>query len=482
MDNSFRLSLSLPPPNPPTVQCARKGGIPEPLTVKVLETNVGTKRTLSEITVSTPSMKPFYSNEAYYYPARWEGNELASGKMRKEGLTYIGEFKNLQPHGCGTVETKDGKFEGIFNEGQLEGKVTFTARTGVVYTGELKDYHWVGTVKVVYSENTSYMGELSRASGRNFDKEGYGVLETPLARYDGAWKNDKFCKGTIRYFEHPEFLEYTGEYANEAFNGEGTLKLRNGRVISGDFENGVCPFGGISWKNEDGAGSYYGPLKGFKIRRKETKKPQSGMGVWKDSKGNKYEGEWINGDLPKGKFTSKDRKATYEGEFKNFKFHGKGIYTRPNRKYNGDFVNGKYHGRGTLENEGLDSYTGEFVEGIKEGKGELIYKCFHFTKDLGINMEDRLVGTFRAGKIWNGFGFSRLSDTSNFMFGEYREGKLYNGVGYKVSDAKLFIGPIVNGKKGRGEYIPIVTTLGELKLPGTLEILKKYVSTLGFTR
>ena len=68
----------------------------------------------------------------------------------------------------------------------------------------------------------------------------------------------------------------------------------------------------------------------------------------------------------------------YEGEFKNDKKHGKGIYTSSNgNKYSGEFRNGLKNGQGTLtygkgELEG-DMYEGEFKDDRKQGQGKYTY-------------------------------------------------------------------------------------------------------------
>ena len=53
----------------------------------------------------------------------------------------------------------------------------------------------------------------------------------------------------------------------------------------------------------------------------------------------------------------------YEGEFKNNKIEGKGIWDWPNGdKYEGNFIDGKYNGFGILVYKDGKKYEGEFKD------------------------------------------------------------------------------------------------------------------------
>ena len=59
----------------------------------------------------------------------------------------------------------------------------------------------------------------------------------------------------------------------------------------------------------------------------------------------------------------------YEGEWKNGEFHGQGTYTSPDgRKYEGEFKDGKQNGQGTYIYHDGRKYEGEFKDG-KEWNG-----------------------------------------------------------------------------------------------------------------
>ena len=75
-----------------------------------------------------------------------------------------------------------------------------------------------------------------------------------------------------------------------------------------------------------------------------------GTYVWAD--GDKYVGDWVDGEK-----------------------HGKGTYTWPSgNKYAGDFVDGKGTGQGTFTVPGVYVYTGEHLEYDFTGKGTMVYE------------------------------------------------------------------------------------------------------------
>ena len=64
----------------------------------------------------------------------------------------------------------------------------------------------------------------------------------------------------------------------------------------------------------------------------------------------------------------------YEGEWKNGKYDGRGIYMSGNGEtYSGYFQKGLYHGEGTLRCKNEDMYIGEWVRGKAGGKMSIKY-------------------------------------------------------------------------------------------------------------
>ena len=88
----------------------------------------------------------------------------------------------------------------------------------------------------------------------------------------------------------------------------------------------------------------------------------------------KFVGTVVNGEMVNGiyKFHSGD---TYEGEFKDGKFHGQGTYTYAENKhvYTGMFSNGYFDGVGRLE-MGNYLYEGSFKKDNPDGDGRLTHE------------------------------------------------------------------------------------------------------------
>ena len=101
---------------------------------------------------------------------------------------------------------------------------------------------------------------------------------------------------------------------------------------------------------------------------KDDKREGKGVYIWKD--GEKYEGEWKN-DKREGKgilhYNEGDR---YEGEYKNNIKEGKGImYYKDGNRYEGEWKNNKREGKGIFYWINGDKYEGDFKGDITEGKG-----------------------------------------------------------------------------------------------------------------
>lgn len=66
--------------------------------------------------------------------------------------------------------------------------------------------------------------------------------------------------------------------------------------------------------------------------------------------------------------------ARYEGELKNGKRHGRGIYIYPNgSRYTGEWQYGKKHGWGIYKWPSGNQYEGEWANGNRHGKGTLVF-------------------------------------------------------------------------------------------------------------
>ena len=113
----------------------------------------------------------------------------------------------------------------------------------------------------------------------------------------------------------------------------------------------------------------------------DGKREHNGVMIYKN--GAKYEGEWKNDKKNgKGVFTSphyyncrKNVGMKYEGEFKDDKFEGYGITTYTNGdKYEGEWKNSKQYGKGTVSYFDGSKYSGEWKDGNFNGIGVFYLK------------------------------------------------------------------------------------------------------------
>ena len=99
-----------------------------------------------------------------------------------------------------------------------------------------------------------------------------------------------------------------------------------------------------------------------------------GKGICNFFNGDRYEGEWKdNKKEGKGVYywnRSPWKGDVFEGEWKNNKKEGKGIYYFSDGDfYEGNWKNGKQDGKGIYYYSDGDIYDGEWKNGVKEGKG-----------------------------------------------------------------------------------------------------------------
>ena len=139
-----------------------------------------------------------------------------------------------------------------------------------------------------------------------------------------------------------------------------------------------------------------GTYKGYILNDKREK-----TGVMIFDNGAKYEGQWKNDKKNgKGVFTSPHYYdcenfvgMKYEGEFRDDKFDGFGITTYTNGdRYEGEWKNNKQYGSGTVTYFNGDKYEGEWNEGMFDGIGTFFLKN-----------GERFEGRFKNNK-YNGYG------------------------------------------------------------------------------
>lgn len=114
-------------------------------------------------------------------------------------------------NGKGFMEYADGrKYQGDFNNGELNGKGTFTWTDGTKYEGDFKDDLMDGKGIKEYADGTKYEGDW-----KNGLKDGKGTYTwTDGSKYEGDWKNGMINgKGT---YTNSKGVKFTGDFVDES--------------------------------------------------------------------------------------------------------------------------------------------------------------------------------------------------------------------------------------------------------------------------
>ena len=132
--------------------------------------------------------------------------------------------------------------------------------------------------------------------------------------------------------------------------------------------SGACVDGKTSgrgrevWRSSDP--SYDGVFEG---EHRAGKRHGHGIRTW--SSGNRYEGEYRDGELRDGVATAPDG-TRYEGEWRDGKPHGHGVVTwSDGERYEGEIRAGMFHGRGVQTLSNGERYEGEFRDDERHGHG-----------------------------------------------------------------------------------------------------------------
>jgi hypothetical protein len=270
-----------------------------------------------------------------------EGNEKTDSK-------YLGETENSKPSGQGTRTWPIGdKYVGEFKDGGFHGLGTFTWDNGDKYTGDYTDGKRHGKGLFTYTKGDEYIGE---------------------------WKDDKM-RGQGTYTSH-NGNKYFGGWKDNLPNGQGTFTWSDGKRRIGEFRRGEPWNITVYDKNRNIAGKF---VNGVRISELETKldkltekKPEVLRQKLKaEAKTKKPEkqgvlylrqvrNEWDWYLLHEEDFLGK-----YVGGIKNGKPNGQGKLTyvkwkQKGEKYEGEWKDGEKHGKGTRTLPDGRKYEGEW--------------------------------------------------------------------------------------------------------------------------
>ena len=258
------------------------------------------------------------------------------------GNKYVGGFKDNKHNGQGTFTSAAGdKYVGEYKDDNYNGQGTFIFASGEKYVGEFKDGNYNGQGTFTTSSGDKYVGRWN-----NSKQNGQGVYTFATGEtYFGEFKNSFFDgQGT---YTHANGDRDIGEWKGHDLNGRGIRYLSNGTVLeSGIFKDGTLiisqyvdpnSFTRIATSSTALAVSEAQRLSLVPIptepgesilpvcQGNEMRRWSNCLGSWTFANGNKYVGEFKDGELNgQGIFTTTSGK--YVGEWKDNETHGLGIY------------------------------------------------------------------------------------------------------------------------------------------------------------
>lgn len=318
------------------------------------------------------------------------------------GDVYVGNFKSNTYNGYGTYTFADGqKYTGEWKNGLFDGYGTMIYPDGTVKTGYWANNTFQGTTgtgsnlsgRMKTSSSTGCVsgdcdngyGTYTWSTGEKYEgywkdkmRNGFGTnWFASGAKYTGNWKDDlKDGYGIYEYAPTTKFTKYIGNFVTDKLTGQGTLYHKDGTIESGNFKDNVY------------MGSYasdytYNSTKGSKYCIAGN--CNNGYGIYIFDNGDKYAGEWNNGQ--------REGQGAY--------------YYKSGIRYTGNFRNNTLDGYGYCLWTDGSYYIGEWADGAINGQGA--YHYANGTKDVGYWKNTRLQNsTYNSGCVSgdcnNGFG------------------------------------------------------------------------------
>lgn len=196
---------------------------------------------------------------------------------------------------------------------------------------------------------------------KNGKRHGDGKLYNTLnkIKYQGNWVDNKAeGEGKLTLEEGKNEYSYDGQWKNNAANGKGKIILFGKQYYTGDFVKGKMEGKGkIKFEYTNADGSYY---------------------------------EYVH----------------YEGNLENCFWHGKGkrYYKDGSIMYDGEWKNGRRNGLGIFYYENGECYDGEFKNDLPDGKGNWYYPGYPNEKHIkysGYFKEGEYIGNQKYDEDYN---------------------------------------------------------------------------------
>lgn len=152
------------------------------------------------------------------------------------GQRYVGEWKNGESSGHGTVTYGEGPFKGDTYTGQFlnnnfSGQGTYIKVDGEKYVGEFKDNERSGQ-----GENSWVNGEKYVGQWRSNKRNGQGSSNFPNGdKFVGEYKEDKRNGHGIYTYRNGD--KYVGDSIDNKANGQGAIYFADGKKYVGGFKD-----------------------------------------------------------------------------------------------------------------------------------------------------------------------------------------------------------------------------------------------------
>jgi hypothetical protein len=160
-------------------------------------------------------------------------NNCFGPKIYQNGMKYVGQWKDGQWSGQGTLTPKDGsEYVGEFKDGKINGQGTFVLSDLAVLEGIFKDGMLSGQGTLTTEDGSKYVGEW-----RDNERTGQGTYAfVDGTIIEGIWKGGLLIQGS---YTEPNGAKYVGEWKDSERNGQGTFTDEYGTITKGIWKDNL---------------------------------------------------------------------------------------------------------------------------------------------------------------------------------------------------------------------------------------------------